>query len=122
MRRVLSFILWAVIGLVFIVLAIANRQPVDISFDPLPIMLPGIPLIAVFFAGILLGLVAAAIVTSLKRFGSHRRAVKAEKSAASLKGEVEALERELDEAETGKPESTKTGTAPAALIAQKTDQ
>ena len=122
MRRALSLLFWAVIGLVFILLAIANRQPVDISLDPLPIMLPGIPLIAVFFAGILLGLLAAAIVTSVKRLGSHRRAVKAEKSAASLKGEVEALERELDQADTAKPEDGKTGASAPALIAQKTDQ
>lgn len=122
MRRALSLLLWVLIGLVFILLAIANRQPVDISFDPLPIMLPGVPLIAVFFAGILLGLVAAAVVTSVKRLGSHRRAIKAEKSAASLKGEVEALERELDQADTAKPEDAKAGTAPPALIAQKTDQ
>ena len=122
MQRALSVLFWVVIGLVFILLAIANRQPVDISFDPLPVMLSGVPLIAVFFTGILLGLVAAAIVTSFKRFGSHRRAVKAEKSAASLKGEVEALERELDQAETGGSEDGKTGTAPPTLIAQKADQ
>ncbi len=109
-------VVFITITLALILWMVANRQPVAVSFSPLPYQWD-IPLYLVLFAGIFLGLLIAGIVTSLKRAQGalERQRIKREKAQAeSEKHSLEdALNQQLKQDHS--PDQTKPDPTQARL-------
>lgn len=99
MRRLISFLIGIPIFIILAALALANRQRVTVSFDPItpetPLYSLNVPLWVVFFTGIFLGLLAGGIATWLKQGRYRARARHAERELARLKDMKDDLEKEL---------------------------
>ncbi len=79
-------IIAAPIGLLVIIFAVANRQPVTLSFDPFSTAAPALaitlPLYWLMFAALILGVVLGGVATWMKQ-GRWRRAARRNRSAAA---------------------------------------
>ncbi len=99
MRRLISILIGVPIFVILAVLALANRQRVVVSFDPItpdtPLYSLEVPLWAVFFFGIFLGLLAGGVATWLKQGRYRVRARHAERELTRLKDMKDTLEKEL---------------------------
>jgi hypothetical protein len=104
-RKILTALILVPLAVVVIALAVANRQPVVISFDPFdqlhPALARALPLyqlmLLLLIGGVLLGGVAAWV-----RQGKWRRAARlADAHARELRAEVDRLRRQLGPAEVG---------------------
>jgi hypothetical protein len=102
-RKIVTALILVPLAVVVIALAVANRQPVVISFDPFdqlhPAMARALPLyqlmLMLLIAGVVIGGVAAWV-----RQGKWRRAARlADAHARELRAEVERLRRRLGPAE-----------------------
>lgn len=83
-------LLWAALALLLIFFSINNRQEITISLEPLG-FLPPLPAYALLFAGIFIGLIAAAGVTGWLRLQGFAARRKAERRSQYLEGQVSAL-------------------------------
>ncbi len=76
MRRVLSFLIGLPIAAIAVALAVANRRPVPLSFDPFSPDSPGltmmVPLYAIIFASVIAGIVLGSMVTWMRQ-GEYRK-------------------------------------------------
>lgn len=67
MRRVINFLIGIPIVVIAVALAVANRRPIPLSFDPFspnnPALTVEVPLYAVIFASVIIGVVLGSIVT-----------------------------------------------------------
>lgn len=81
---------WFVFGVLLIMFAINNRQPVVLSLEPIGFT-PPIPAYLILFLGIFIGLAAAAGVTGWLRLQGFARRRKAERRTSYLEGQVSAL-------------------------------
>jgi Lipopolysaccharide assembly protein A domain len=104
-RKIVTALILVPLAVVVIALAVANRQPVVVSFDPFdqlhPAMARAMPLyqlmLLLVIAGVVLGGVAAWV-----RQGKWRRAARlADAHARELRAEVDRLRRQLGPAEVG---------------------
>jgi len=100
-RRIVYFLVALPIGIVLIVLSVANRQPATLSLDPFSAEAPALsltwPFFAFLFASLLLGLVIGAVATW---FGQGRYRAEARRNRAEAvkwRGEAEAQRRRSDE-------------------------
>ena len=84
--RLLSRLVAAAFGIVVVVFAIANRAPVEVSFDPLPFVF-GLPLYGVVIGALIIGFAAGAAVAWL---GGHAARVRKARIQA-LEGDVARL-------------------------------
>ena len=98
MKRLVSTLLGILSFIVLAAFALANRQRVTVSFDPIlpddPWLAVEVPLWAVLFAGIFIGLVAGGVATWLRQGRWRRRARLAERERDLLKEDRERLIRE----------------------------
>lgn len=106
-----KLLLWLVLlplTVVFVAFAIANRQTVILSLDPMPLSIEA-PLYGLIFAGVFAGLLAGGLI-AWARAGRWRRQVREEQRA------VRRLEAALRDAEsaTAKAESQATAMVKAA--------
>ena len=85
--RLLSRLVAAAFGIVVVVFAIANRSPVEVSFDPLPFVF-GLPLYGVVIGALIIGFAAGAAVAWL---GGHA----ARDLARVRKARIQALEGDV---------------------------
>ncbi|TBW41214.1 LapA family protein [Siculibacillus lacustris] len=80
MTRLLSWLVAVPLGVVVVALAVANRRPVTLSLDPFrpdsPAFSVAVPLFALIFAALLLGVILGG-VTVWWRQGVHRRTARA---------------------------------------------
>jgi uncharacterized integral membrane protein len=105
MKHITGWLVLLPLGLVLVIMALANREMVKVGFDPVspqaplvePLAMPLFVLIyAVLIAGVLLGGVAAWLAE-----GRHRRDRRHwRREAARLSAELEALKRERGGDET----------------------
>jgi uncharacterized integral membrane protein len=116
MKRLLSFLLGMLSFVVLAAFALANRRWVTVSFDPIlpddPWLAIEVPLWAVLFAGIFIGLVAGGVATWLRQGRWRRRARRAERERDLLR---EDRERLLKEKERLQASAAEGGAAPASL-------
>ncbi len=83
MKRLLALLILVPVGIIIITMALANRQWVDLSlppelgYAPLPV-----PLFALLFATLLLGMFLGGLITWLKQ-GKHRKLARANKMEAN---------------------------------------
>lgn len=93
MKRILSWSFGLPVAIILVAFAIANRGLVDVSFDPLSTEAPwfaiSMPLWAVLYSGIFLGLIAGGVAAWLKQ-GKWR------KTARHSRSEVDTLRSEND--------------------------
>ncbi|HEY6992469.1 MAG TPA: lipopolysaccharide assembly protein LapA domain-containing protein [Xanthobacteraceae bacterium] len=118
-RKILTALILVPLAVVVIALAVANRQPVVISFDPFdqlhPALARALPLyqlmLLLLIGGVLLGGVAAWV-----RQGKWRRAARlADAHARELRAEVERLRRRLGPAEIAAAPAPGDGTRRLAV-------
>lgn len=107
MARVLTWLLAVPIGVVVVALAVANRRPVVLALDPFrpdaPAFSVAVPLFALIFAALLLGILLGGL-TVWWRQGIHRRAARARRREnEQLRGTNERLAAELARHEEGGP-------------------
>ena len=92
-RKIVTAIVIVPLAVVFVAFAVANRQTVMVSFDPFSSAAPAyaatLPLFAIIFAVLILGVLVGGIAAWLRQ-GKWRR------SARRLDGEVRALHEEMD--------------------------
>lgn len=93
--RTVRLTLWILFSVFIIALAVLNRHTVDVW------LLPGstlpLPLFLVFFAGIFVGLIAAALVTGWLRLKSFTSKRQAERSERRTLGELDTVKNQLAE-------------------------
>ncbi len=97
MLQFLKALLLLPVAIVVVLFAVANRAPVQISFDPFtrpePLLSITLPLFAVIFAAVALGVVIGGVASWLAQ-GKHRRAER------RFKREARHLRREADRLRT----------------------
>lgn len=120
--RFIFYILYALLALVFIWLAVANRGPATISLSPLDYAID-LPLFFVMIIGLFLGVIALGPGNAWKRWKLQRQLKKAEQENTKLKSELEkvAAERDILKADI-RPGDPKIEAAQAPLIEQKAEE
>src|SRR5271169_4674274 len=92
-RKIVTWIVIIPLAAVIVAFAVANRQAVTVSFDPFAAAAPAyaatLPLFAILFAVLILGVLIGGIAAWIRQ-GKWRRA------ARKLDGEVRALHDEMD--------------------------
>jgi uncharacterized integral membrane protein len=88
--RLLVWIVLAPLGLLAVAFAVANRAPVVVSLDPLPIRL-ALPLYLVVFAALFVGLILGWIVTRVSLWRRAPKRVGAETPPARSPAPREAI-------------------------------
>ena len=94
MVRFLKALVLVPVALAVVLLAIANRAPVTLSFDPFsdpPEFQTTQPLFAVIFAAVMLGLVIGGIAAWLAQGRNRRERRTSRREAVQLKGETDRL-------------------------------
>ncbi|MBB4016860.1 LapA family protein [Chelatococcus daeguensis] len=78
-KRFVKFLVLAPVAVVIVLLAVANRAPVELSFDPFsrtePALAVTVPFFVVIFAAVMLGVLVGGIAAWLAQ-GKHRKAEK----------------------------------------------
>jgi uncharacterized integral membrane protein len=116
-RKIVTAIIVVPLAVIFTAFAVANRQAVTVSFDPFSSTSPAyaatLPLFAVIFAVLILGVLVGGFAAWLRQ-GKWRR------SARRLDGEVRALHDEMDTIRrrfgTGDKPAPPQDTSPLAVI------
>jgi uncharacterized integral membrane protein len=95
MIRFLKALILLPVAILVVLLAVANREPVQLSLDPFskdaPEIATNLPLFAVIFASVMLGIVIGGTATWLSQ-GKHRRARRHYRREVShLRNETERL-------------------------------
>lgn len=103
LRRVVNWLLLAPVALIAIVLAVANRTPVTLSLDPLareasPLSI-SVPLFAVVFLAMILGVVIGGTAVWWKQGRYRKRCRLAESELSAARSDVERLRSELGRGE-----------------------
>lgn len=83
-------LVWVLLGIVLVFFAVNNRVRVPVSFDPL-FGSENIPIYIILFAGIFIGLMVAAVVTSWLRLEGFTKRRKAERRADYLDDQMSAM-------------------------------
>lgn len=110
-RRIFSWVIWLPIAVFIILFVVANRSWVILSLDPSADPTPGLaitlPIWAVFFLGLLLGLILGGLISWFRHATYRQRARRAEVEAERLRGELASQnQRATQSAE--KPEQPET--------------
>ena len=99
MKRVLSWALGLPAAIVLIAFAVANRQYIVVSFDPLSVEAPwltvSMPRWALLYGGIFIGLVAGGVAAWLKQGKWRKIARKARSELDNVRTENDRLKSQL---------------------------
>jgi uncharacterized integral membrane protein len=100
MIRFLKALILLPVAIIVVLLAVANREPVQLSMDPFTPDAPGfvtsLPLFAIIFAAVMLGVVIGGVATWFTQ-GKHRRARRI------YRREVQHLKTETDRMRAERP-------------------
>lgn len=113
MRNVLKWLVFAPIGLIFLVFALANRQNVQVTIDPFyggsdPSMMVVLPLFIVLLVAIGIGVLLGGLATWLRQ-GRFRKALREAKGQIeTLRGENESLRAQMRSTQNGSTAVTTT--------------
>ncbi len=91
--KFLAWLIFVAVGLLTVVLAVANRGPVTFSLDPLPLAFD-LPLYAVILASVFVGLLIGAGAMWLRDGKVRRLARQRRREAAKLEKELRAVREE----------------------------
>jgi uncharacterized integral membrane protein len=102
-RKIVTALIVVPLAAVIIAFAVANRQTVTISFDPFSATSPAyaatLPLFAVIFAGLILGVLIGGIAAWLRQSQWRRTARKLDADVRALHQEIETIRRRFGTAE-----------------------
>jgi uncharacterized integral membrane protein len=116
LRRVVNWLFLAPVALVAIVLAVANRTPVTLSVDPFArgssALSVTVPLFAVVFLAMILGVIIGGAAVWWKQGRYRKRCRLAESELSAARSDVERLRNELGR---GEPPAGASGGALAFL-------
>jgi uncharacterized integral membrane protein len=91
-RRIVTAVIVVPLAILIIVFAVANRQPVTVSFDPLSSAAPAyaatVPLFVLIFILLIVGVIIGGVAAWLRQAGWRR-------TARKLDADVRALHEEL---------------------------
>lgn len=111
MKKFVSWLIWLPLAIVFVVIALANKEKVTFSLDPTskvdPIFAIDIPLFLLLFASIVLGIVLGGIGAWLNQSKWRRAARDARYEMTQIRAEVSEMRRE--NAATGRDLVTPSG-------------
>jgi uncharacterized integral membrane protein len=97
LRRVLNWIVGVPIAAIVVAFAVANREWIEVSFDPFSRQAPfaaiAMPLWALLFCGLFLGAIAGWIACWFAQKKWRKAAREARADAARLRDEVDVLKR-----------------------------
>ena len=114
-RRVLNWLVLAPVAVLAVILAVANRTPVTVSLDPfsrgLSVASFTVPLFAVVFLSIILGVVIGGVAVWWKQGRYRKRCRQAESELSGARADVERLRGEL-----GRGSQTETTGGPLAFF------
>ena len=108
-RKLVFWLVLVPLAIVIVMFAVANREVVTVSFDPFAPHLPAasisVPLFALIFVLVILGVIIGGIAAWLRQ-GKHRRAARLHHShVAVLRREIDSLNTRLgDTLETPTPD------------------
>jgi uncharacterized integral membrane protein len=106
-RRIVNWLILAPVAVLAVILAVANRTPVSVSLDPFARAASTfsfqVPLFAVVFLSMILGVVIGGIAVWWRQGRYRKRARQAEADAAAARAEAERLRAELGR--NGAPET-----------------
>src|SRR5450631_3747410 len=115
-RKIVTAIIVVPIAAVIIAFAVANRQTVTVSFDPFNSVTPAyaatLPLFAVIFAVLILGVLIGGIAAWIRQSKWRRAARKLEADLRALQAEQETIRRRF-----GTPAPAPAEPAPYPVIA-----
>jgi hypothetical protein len=110
LRRILNWVIWTPVTVLVLGFAVANRQWIDVSFDPFDATAPavsiGMPLWALLFCGLFLGALAGWTVCWVGQ-GKWRR---------SARNSTSELRRAQDEIASLKRQAASSGPLPPTTI------
>jgi hypothetical protein len=96
-RKIVTALILVPLAIVFVALAVANRQPVLVSFDPFdqlnPAFARAVPLYALMLILVIAGVVVGGIAAWVRQAKWRRAARLADAQARELRAEVERLRR-----------------------------
>jgi uncharacterized integral membrane protein len=116
MKRVIGFVVAALVALLLVLFAVSNRTPVELRLEPLPYSLT-LPLYALLLATVVIGFVAGGITAFFANGRTRRRARRAETAAGRLQASLKSTRAELDkklEAEMAQARAAQAGSAQSA--------
>jgi uncharacterized integral membrane protein len=93
MARILRLLIGLVALIVIVAFAVANRQPVDISFAPFPITVE-LPLYGAFLFGLVVGVLVGGIGVWLGGMPRRRRARRLRRQVGTLESQVRLLKQQ----------------------------
>ena len=107
LRKIVTALILVPLAVVVVALAVANRQPVVVSFDPFdqlhPAMARALPLYQLMLLLLIVGVVVGGVAAWIRQ-GKWRRAARlADAHASELRAEVDRLRRRLGPAEVAAP-------------------
>jgi uncharacterized integral membrane protein len=105
-RKLIAVLILVPLAIVIVVLAVANRQGVTISLDPISqarTLAVTLPLFLVILISLTLGVIVGGVAAWLKQSKWRRHARHAQAELRALRGEVEALRQRLEVTERGAP-------------------
>jgi uncharacterized integral membrane protein len=98
-RRLVSTLILAPLGIVIVALAVANRNAVTVSFDPFnpaePAFVLTMPLFVLVFALVMFGVVIGGIAAWLRQGKARRRARQLDWDLRQARAEAAELRRQL---------------------------
>jgi uncharacterized integral membrane protein len=101
LRKVVATLILVPLAILIIAFAVANRQAVVISFDPFsaadPAYAARLPLFALIFALVILGVIVGGIATWFRQASWRRTARALDADVRILHQELEAMRRRADE-------------------------
>lgn len=107
-------LLLAVVALVVIVIfAIANRDPVDVSFAPLPIAME-LPLYGVFLVGLVLGVLIGGVYVWLTALARAAEARRLRHKNRALENQLNLTRQQQEKAEAERQSGSRALSAPRA--------
>ncbi len=94
-RKIISYLVWTVLAVIFVIFAVANRHLVTVSFDPFDSADPSIsatlPLFAVIIVALALGVIAGGSVTWFRQRRWRRAARLHEADARDARAQLASL-------------------------------
>jgi lipopolysaccharide assembly protein A len=108
MLRLIRLLLAIVFVAVIVIWSVANRQPVDVSFWPLPFE-PQVPLFIVVLASLTLGVLIAWLVAWLSAWGMRRQARRDHRRVMALEAREQMRAEQLERAEIERQRTRREG-------------
>ena len=116
-RKIVTAVIVVPLAVIIVAFAVANRQTVTVSFDPLSSTSPAyaatLPLFVLIFALVILGVIIGGVAAWFRQGKWRRLARRLEGDVRDLHAEIEALRRHEH---ASAPASTGSGLGPHPLI------